>query len=245
MRLALLTCLAVLASTSFYSKAYAQVFDISGIQVGMSPSEVEAAVTGNGYVPKNQPARSTHIYPGKSYQQLIQERQGKRISMSAAAHEGVAKMSFQKEKREFLNIKFKAFISGPKVISVEYKLKDSAIDGVDFIDYAVAKFGEPEKRPLTKREEKLLSVHRRTFVEQKGETDEERISKYLQFVSGIYTWKSDQNYSIESIPANETVTLGIHKDINLRANINELAYKKALTTAAAAARPKTKLKTSF
>jgi len=247
-----LTLTFALVVTCVSAEAFAQDFDISGIQIGMTPSEAEAVSIENGYVPKNQAGRKTHTYPGLSYRQLIEQKQGTGVSsMNTGAHESIQRMSFQKDNREFLTIKFMAFKSGPRVTYVNYKLKDKSINIIDFRDIAISKFGAPfekedkQNSESAKRSSDLRNrVHRRIAIQQVGDADEELIAKTIQYLSGLNSWKSEKNYSIEGFATDETVALTSGNNLTLKANVNQSEYERKLLNAANAIK-KPKPKTSF
>jgi len=133
----------VLVLTLSPPSAFAQDYDVGGLKIGMSQTEVETIISENGYEPYFKAGRKTHIQTAPTFEQAVQQKQGKYFPKKN--QEGLGSLVFQKDNREVIGVQFREFPSGPVVIGVSYSLRDKTITQPVFVERVASKYGKADQ----------------------------------------------------------------------------------------------------
>ena len=144
----------LLFNSLFLGSAFAQSYDVSGVQILMTPDQVKTALSANGYQPGpaenfSQPSFDSQVkgkVTGLRNMNRDEQRQYTKQPYGLTLDPGrvVQSLAFQKDgKRETVLVEFTAFPSGARASKVTYKLDDSKISTSDFRAKVVEKYGNP------------------------------------------------------------------------------------------------------
>ena len=144
----------LLFNSLFLGSAFAQSYDVSGVQILMTPDQVKTALSANGYQPgpalnSTQPNFDSQV-KGKltGLRNMTPEERRlltvQRDGLAPGPGQVLQSLAFQKDgKRETVLVEFTAFPSGARASKVSYKLDDSKISTSDFRAKVVEKYGNP------------------------------------------------------------------------------------------------------
>lgn len=111
---------------------------IAGVALGMSPAEVEAALSAAGY---RRDSRST----GRSWQGQVANQVLNLRAIRIPAGAEVIRSEEYRRGQERIQVVYLAAPTGSYVAGVEYKIDHQAIDEARFIAAALAKYGKPSR----------------------------------------------------------------------------------------------------